>query len=297
MSGWYWILLLLLLVFLLFLIRYTMSTRIRQSFARLYPPSQFILKPRTLREVISLVRKYPHISIRGVGYSSGGQTSALESVALDLSELNKISVLSKGRIRVGAGCTWRQILEKLSPLGLSVRAMQSYSNFSVGGSISVNAHGQDLLNNPLLESIESITLITHNGNVITLFPSSDLFRYVVGGYGLFGVIVEAMLKMTPNISLEKRVTVINTKEYPRILRELIENKDCVFASARLDISPTTMFNQCISLAYYKVGNDVIKEPLPNSGEDSTGHFFSGCFSRSRKATLMAGLGAQPSGAG
>ena len=270
---WKWLIIPLLLVVILFLIRYTMSTQIRQSFIRLYPPSYSILTPRTVREVVDLVKRYSHISIRGAGYSSGGHTSASESIALDLSRLNEISVLSRGRIRVGAGCTWRQILEKLSPLGLSVRSMQSYNNFSVGGSISVNAHGQDLFNNPFLTSIESITLITPNGNVLTITPSSDLFRYVVGGYGLFGVITEVILKTTTNISLEKKVNVIATKEYPRILRELIDNKDCVFASARLDVSPPTMFDQCISLAYYKVGNDVVKEPLPSSGEDSTGHLF------------------------
>ena len=155
-----WLIILLLLVIVLFLIRYSMSSNIRQSFVQLYPPSPSLFIPRTVNEVIKLVKRYPRISICGAGYSSGGQTSSPTSIALDLSRINKISVLSKGRIKVGAGCTWREILNKLSPLGLSVRAMQSYSDFSVGGSISVNAHGQDLRDNPVSSSIESITLIS-----------------------------------------------------------------------------------------------------------------------------------------
>jgi FAD/FMN-containing dehydrogenase len=80
----------------------------------------------------------------------------------------------------------------------AVRAMQSTDIFSVGGSISVNAHGMDHQAGALAKSIKSMKVMLADGSLQTVSATEnkDLFNLVVGGYGLFGVIVEAELDVS-----------------------------------------------------------------------------------------------------
>ena len=71
--------------------------------------------------------------------------------------------------------------------------MQSSNIFSVGGSISVNAHGRDPRYGPLIETINQMKIMLFNGVVKTIGPNqnTDLFQAITGGYGLLGIILEA----------------------------------------------------------------------------------------------------------
>lgn len=82
----------------------------------------------------------------------------------------------------------------------AVQAMQSTDIFTVGGSISVNAHGMDHQAGAIAKSIRSMRLMLADGSLRTVSPTQDkeLFDLVVGGYGLFGVIVEAELSIAPD---------------------------------------------------------------------------------------------------
>ena len=62
---------------------------------------------------------------------------------LDMRGLNAISLDAERRtVTVGAGATWHDIQNAIHPR-FAVKAMQSTDIFTVGGSISVNAHGMD----------------------------------------------------------------------------------------------------------------------------------------------------------
>ena len=62
---------------------------------------------------------------------------------LDMRRLNAIALDPARRtVTVGAGATWHDIQNAIHPR-FAVKAMQSTDIFTVGGSISVNAHGMD----------------------------------------------------------------------------------------------------------------------------------------------------------
>jgi FAD/FMN-containing dehydrogenase len=149
------------------------------------------------------------VAIGGGRYSMGGQTGIACGLHLDMRQLT--SVLSfdpaKQRIRVHAGARWRDLQALIDPHGLSIRTMQSFANFTVGGSISVNCHGRYVGHGAIAESIEAITLCLSNGELIeaTLDKHRDLFAAVVGGYGAVGVIVDATLRLDHNEIISKRV--------------------------------------------------------------------------------------------
>ena len=80
------------------------------------------------------------------------------------------------------GATWHDIRNALHPR-FAVRAMQSTDIFSVGGSISVNAHGMDHQAGALAKSIKSMRVMLADGSLRSVSPTenTELFNLVVGG--------------------------------------------------------------------------------------------------------------------
>lgn len=238
------IVIIVIVLLVLYILRSYLAQRLRQELKPAQPAS--IVVPASIEELRSIVRESPSISIKGAGYSMGGQTSSATSIMIDMSAFNRILPVSENVVRVGAGCRWRNVLEAIGPK-YSVAAMQSYSDFSVGGSIGVNAHGQDLDYNPVMTSIEEITVMLPDTHIYKLTPESDLFPYVVGGYGLFGIILEAKLRVVPNEALCKQVDAIALVDYERTIARLLQDEKCVFSSARLDLMN---FDRCMVISYF-----------------------------------------------
>eukprot|EP01130_Rhizamoeba_saxonica_P011264 TRINITY_DN4671_c0_g1_i1.p1 TRINITY_DN4671_c0_g1~~TRINITY_DN4671_c0_g1_i1.p1 ORF type:complete len:1492 (-),score=328.12 TRINITY_DN4671_c0_g1_i1:22-4221(-) len=119
--------------------------------------------------------------------------------------------------------------------------MQSYSNFSVGGSVSLNVHGVTT-DDCLAESIESIRLVNCNGEVVdcSLFSEveeeRELFRLAVGGLGLFGVITEICMKVSDNTQLDMVSLLLPSKEFLNYYDSVLENDDVEVKLARLDLN-------------------------------------------------------------
>jgi FAD/FMN-containing dehydrogenase len=55
---------------------------------------------------------------------------------------------------------WRDLQVHLDPHDLAERIMQSYSNFSIGGLLSVNCHGRYVGAGPLAHSVRALQLVT-----------------------------------------------------------------------------------------------------------------------------------------
>ena len=110
-------------------------------------------------------------------------------------QFKRVLAFSKERkeITVETGITWRDLQEYIDPYELSVQIMQTYDNFTVGGALSVNAHGRYVTQGPIVLSVASIRL--RAGERRECSASSDknaeLFYGAIGGYGALGVIVEA----------------------------------------------------------------------------------------------------------
>ncbi len=102
--------------------------------------------------------------------------------------------------RVSAGARWRDVIRVLDPIGFSPAITQSNHDFSVGGTLSVNAHGWPVPFGPFGTTIRRFRLMLADGSVVVCSDSenSELFRFAVGGYGLFGIVFDAELKMVEN---------------------------------------------------------------------------------------------------
>lgn len=208
-------------------------------------------RPRTTDEVRAALRAWSGpISVGGGRFSMGGQIAARDSLHLDMRAMNRVVALDTERkvIRVQAGIAWRDIQDSIDPHELSVRIMQSYSNFSVGGSVSVNCHGRYVGSGPLVNALRAVQLVTADGDVLELSRAQDteLFHAVVGGYGGLGVITEVELDLDTNARIERAAREVPLERYPDFFRSVVlADSRAVFHNADL-IPPRFDAPFCIS---------------------------------------------------
>jgi FAD/FMN-containing dehydrogenase len=187
-----------------------------------------VLAPTELAQIVEAVRSHPGpIAIGGGRYSMGGQTATENALQLDMRRFNRVVEFSAERreIRVQAGITWREILEYIDPYNLSPQIMQSYANFTVGGALSVNAHGRYVGQGPLVLAVRSIKLVLADGSLVTASPSENraLFYGAIGGYGGLGVIVEASLGLSDNSKLARESQTMSLSAYRQFFDQQVRD--------------------------------------------------------------------------
>ena len=221
-----------------------------------------VVEPTSIGEVVAALRSTTGpVSIGGGRFSQGGQISYPDSLHLDMRKFNRVLNLDveRKRITVESGITWRRIQEAIDPHDLSIRIMQTYSNFTVGGSLSVNVHGRYIGEGPLVRSVESIKLVLADGSVVEASPTSnaDLFYGAIGGYGGLGVIVEATLSLADDLRIERRTSVLPVAGYRKFFTaDIRDNREVVFHNA--DMYPPD-FTTARQVTWYKTDKPVTIE--------------------------------------
>jgi len=202
-------------------------------------PVWAVVAPTTVEEVRDAVRRTTGtVSIGGGRFSMGGQTASPASLHLDMRRLNQVvnfSPLAR-TIRVQAGIRWCDIQRFVDPHGFAVKIMQTYANFTVGGSISVNVHGRYVGLGPLILAVRAIWIVLADGELQEASPTRnpELFHGVVGGYGGLGVIVEAELDLADNTRVERVTTKLPAAEYLDHFRKHVRDSNrAVFHNADL----------------------------------------------------------------
>lgn len=231
-------------------------------------PIAALHKPTTIQELQQLVSSSTKpIAIAGGRYSQGGQIAYPDGIVIDMTGLNSIKNLdiTAKEITVEPGISWRAIQNYINPHNLSVKVMQSYNDFTIGGSLSVNVHGRDIHHGPLIETIKSINVLLANGSIVTASrtENSDLFAGAIGGYGALGIITEATISLTDNYPIEHAIKQMPIEEYPKFFLKTIKNDPkAVFHNANL--YPTD-FTTASSVTWYKTDKplttqEAIQEP-------------------------------------
>jgi len=208
----------------------------------------------------------------------GGQTIARDGYIIDMKWLNKIHYfpsttsveVEPGNRQCGGntiflftmdvfhlGADWGQVIFYLNRFGMSPMTMQSYSSFSVGGTVSVNgmreffyvlfiyftAHG--ITNDYCMyESILSIQVVNAEGELVECSreKNGELFSACIGGYGLFGIITLIRLKCVPNVKISMEMVKLNSSEFSSYYQQFIENEEIDVKLARIDVtSPSNIY--------------------------------------------------------
>ena len=186
------------------------------------------------------------ISIAGGRHAMGGQQFGRGTLLLDMRRFSRVLDLDveRGLVTVEAGIDWPQLVTHLLWAGGSqpgqwgiIQKQTGADRLTIGGALSANIHGRGLRMRPMIADVESFDLIDAAGDVITCSRSMnrDLFTLAIGGYGLFGVIARATLRLTPRRKVQRRVAVADVNDLQQFFDARIadgfEYGDFQFATA------------------------------------------------------------------
>lgn len=162
------------------------------------------------------------VSISGARHSMGGHVIYPGGIAVDMLPFNRMELDSTNRVlHVQSGARWSEVIRFLNQHGLSVEVMQSNDDFSIGGSLSVNCHGWQFNRPPIDCTVISFRLMLADRKIVkcSRTENSELFSLVLGGYGLFGIILDADLRVAPNEKYKIERIAVATSDYTKILSE------------------------------------------------------------------------------
>lgn len=187
-----------------------------------------VIQPTNIEQITQAVKNASGpISIGGGRYSQGGQTAYPNSLHIDMRQFNQLIYLDKKAklVTVQSGMRWQDLLEILQQDNFSVRIMQSYANFTVGGSLSVNVHGRYIGEGAIIHSVESFKIVLADGSVrfVNRQLEPEIFKSAIGGYGGLGVITEVTLRVVDEQNIQRRNQLVAAQNYLEYFNQNIKN--------------------------------------------------------------------------
>ena len=144
---------------------------------------------------------------------------------------------------------------------------------TLGGSISANAHGRGLLMQPIGDDIEDLTLVDAAGEAIVCSRerNAELFSLVVGGYGLFGVIYSATLRLAPRQRVKRVVDIIDLDDAMNAVFRRVD-EGCVYGDFQfvIDATEDNFLRRGVFACYKPVATEEAKPPPPPTWRPTRG---------------------------
>lgn len=190
-------------------------------------PVKEILRPVRSQELPSLIRSLRRQNLTpalcGARHAMGGQQFASHQPLLDLRSMNRVISFDQdlGLIETEAGISWPQLMDSYlktqgdrSGIWSIPQKQTGADDLTIGGTLSANAHGRSLRLPPIIGGVESFELVDSQGQTKFCSRSSnpELFSLAIGGYGLFGVISKATLRLARRQKVRRSVDILRTAE-------------------------------------------------------------------------------------
>jgi FAD/FMN-containing dehydrogenase len=174
------------------------------------------------------------VTAAGGCHAMGGQQFCEGGMVLDTRGMKRVLGLDRDRglVHVEAGITWPDLIRgymKLQHGGSTqwgLRQKQTGADrLTVGGALAANIHGRGLCLPPFISDVESFDLVDASGTLhhCSRTENAELFRLVIGGYGLFGVVVAATLRLEHREKLRRVVRLIDIEELPEAFEQRIRD--------------------------------------------------------------------------
>ena len=186
-----------------------------------------IVTPTSIEAVQEAIRNAARhdeaVSVAGGRHSMGGQQFGEQTTLIDTTGMRQVVHFDRerGLIEVEAGIEWPGLIDSLAAAQAGqteqwgIRQKQTgVDEVTIGGSLASNIHGRGLRFPPIIGDVESFILVDAEGRVLfcSRHENAELFSLAIGGYGLFGVIVRATLRLVPRTKVERLVDVIAVRD-------------------------------------------------------------------------------------
>ncbi|MEP9365494.1 FAD-binding oxidoreductase [Nocardioides sp. CN2-186] len=194
----------------------------------------------TAAEVPDLVRATGRRGLiaRGLGRSYGDPAqNAGGGVLLPLpTEIGPVA--ADGTVRVSAGTSLHDLIAALLPQGRFVPVTPGTRYVTVGGAIACDVHGKSHhVTGSFGDHVRSLDLVLADGSTRTVGPDTDadLFWATVGGMGLTGVVLSAVVDTIPVETAYAEVTTQRLANLDEVMRAMREgDADFTYSVAWID---------------------------------------------------------------
>jgi len=165
-----------------------------------------VVVARSAEQIASLMKAAQQfavpVTVRGGGLTTEGESVAFGGVLLDMTGMSHVLHVDKSAltVRTQAGIFWHHLAEVLRRDGLDYISAPLNLSSSVGGTLGVG--GIDVNSSKHgCSADQAITLqvVTPTGEIVECSDdeNSELFQRIILGYGQFGIITEATLRIRP----------------------------------------------------------------------------------------------------
>ncbi len=234
-----------------------------------------IVKPESAEDVQSAVKKAKSagksISAAGGFHAMGGQQFLTGGILLDMSEMNHVLQFEPERklIEVEGGIKWDELVRYTVSSQtdvknqVGIRQKQTGADrLSVGGALSANIHGRGLRMKPFIGDVESFRIVTANGEILNCSrrENAQLFRLAVGGYGLFGIILSATIRLVRRQKVRRSVKIEPVENLSSLFTDRI-NENFLYGDFQFAIAPESedFLRKGVFSCYLPVSNETQSE--------------------------------------
>lgn len=196
--------------------------------------NNYVYRPSTVSDIKQLLAFASHLKrpvvLRGSGCSYGDASLGKESLMLDCSRLCRILAWNpdSGVIVCESGVTIAQIWQYCVGDGWWPPVVSGTMAPTLAGALAMNIHGKNnFVAGTIGDHVLELDVILANGQLITCSRDLEphLFRSIIGGFGVLGVITRVVLLMKRVYSGYMRITPIYVQNLAHMFRLFDEHVD------------------------------------------------------------------------
>jgi len=167
------------------------------SNAKFYYPKNY----HEIKKILTFLKKTKQKALIKSGKCGYGDKTNLQrcKTIISLINLDKIIKFQREKkiIKVQAGIYLYELLFFLQKKGYAIYNIPGGKKVSLGGAIAGNVHGRPANENYATfgDNIISLKVMLEDGNIKKIRRKNKLFNKFIGGLGLFGIILEADIKV------------------------------------------------------------------------------------------------------
>ncbi len=184
-----------------------------------------VSRPQSLQDVQRIIqqarKERKAISVAGGRHAMGGQQFGTDTLLIDIRKMDRVLNFDRERgiIEVESGIEWPELINAyLSRQSSTSKAwgiaqkQTGADRITIAGTMAANAHGRGLTLKPFIEDVESFVIVDATGAArnCSRTENAELFRLVIGGYGLFGIVTSVRMRLVPRRKLERVVELRTT---------------------------------------------------------------------------------------
>ncbi len=206
-------------------------------------------------------------------HSMGGQSLPRDGTAITLDGGPLEMDTAAKTYRTSAGNRWSDVIRMLDPKGFSPAVMQSNSDFGVGSTFCVNAHGWPVPYGPFGSTVKALRMVLADGTLIQCSrdENAELFTLAMGGYGLFGIIVELDVAMVANVLLEPTFERVSPDRFAdQFVRTIDTDRSVAMAYGRMSVSRKNFFDDALMVTFRPAADQPTPLPKVTSSGKLTG---------------------------